>query len=144
MRVLMFVLLAAGCGATTPATDLEALNRRVTSLERRLNEMEQGKSAKGKPAAAPGAEGDDAAGEAPAAPVVKVEVKAEGDAKKVVVKKGKRPFQVPGQVPIGDATIWASFEEGVDPTEVAKIKLEEGKPLTITCSSADKTCKPKP
>ncbi len=127
-----------GCGAAGQDEKLEELSRKVATLEKRLKTLEGGKKgAKGKSAKGKSKSGKGKA-KAPAGPKAKVEVA--GDAVKVLLTNGKRKFTLPGEVPVGEYTVLASFEETAEPAQAGAATVTEGKTTTLTCTTADKAC----
>lgn len=135
--------LLTGCAGTAQQEKVDELTKKVATLEKRVKALESGKGkkapkgkapAKGKSKAAPkGAKGKTATGPA-------TEVKASGDAKKVLLTDGKRKFPVPGKVPAGEYSILASFEETAQPAQSGTLTVTD-QPVTIQCVAADKACK---
>lgn len=128
-----------GCSAAGQDEKLEELSRKVATLEKRLKAVEGGKKGKGK-----AAKGKSKAGKTktkapvPVGPKAKVEVA--GDATKVLLTNGKRKFTLPGDVPVGEYTVLASFEESAQPAEAGTATVTEGKVTTLTCTLAEKAC----
>jgi hypothetical protein len=131
VTALTSLSLAAACGrAPEPNVDPQALARRITSLERRMLEVEEGKSRKPGDATAPGD--------------VRVEVTVEGTFRKVVLRDARGPYPVPGPAPVGDLAVWATFADGDEPAEVGRAMIIEGRPAVIACDAAARTCAMKP
>jgi hypothetical protein len=129
--VAALIALCAGCGrATEPNVDPAALARRITSLERRMLEVEEGRSRKPGEGTAPGD--------------VRVEVTVEGTYRKVVLRDARGPYPVPGPAPVGDLAVWATFAEGDEPAEVGRAMIAEGRPAVLVCDAAARRCALKP
>lgn len=152
-------LMLAGCADTSKLeAEVSDLKRRVTQLEKGGAKGAKAKGAKGakakggkakggkaKGAKAKGgkakggkAKGGKAKGKAPAGPKVVVELT--GDATKVSLNNGKRGFTVPGAVPVGDYTIQAAFAGDAALADMGEVTVEPGGTVTLTCSSASRTC----
>jgi hypothetical protein len=135
-------LVACGRGAQTEtAQDVDALTRRVTSLERRMQQMEGGE----RPQAEGKAHEGDAKGEAKpdgdkAERPGKATVALVGDALQVQLLHNKRKLPVPGPVPPGEFEVEAVFTEGEAPAVVGKVTVPAEGSVTITCAAATKTC----
>lgn len=144
MRLALSLVLLAACGRgaqTETAQDIDALTRRVTSLERRMQQMEggergqtEGKAHEGEAKAEVKPEGDRA--ERPG----KATVELTGDAVSVQLLRNKRKVAVPGPVPPGEFEIEAVFAEGEAPGVVGKLTVPAEGSVTITCASATKSC----
>jgi hypothetical protein len=131
LAVLLSLAGAAACGrGAEPNTDPQALARRITSLERRMLEMEEGRAAKPGATEAPGD--------------VRVEVQVEGTYRKVVLRDARGPYPMPGPAPLGDLAVWATFAEGDEPAEVGRAMIAAGRPAVIVCDAAARTCALKP
>lgn len=129
--------LLGGCGSASQDEKIEELSRKVATLEKRVKAAEGGKKgAKGK-----AAKGKSKAGKTkapPAGPKARVEVA--GDATKVLLTNGKRKFTLPGDVPVGEYTVLAAFEESAQPAQAGAATVTEGKTTTLTCTTASKAC----
>lgn len=147
-RILLLtsLTLLAACGRGADQTqEIEALKRRVTSLERRISELSPEAKKPAKPA-----EGAEAAkGEAKAEPDPEAEgagkavVSATGDAVEVQLMRGKRKVSLPATVPPGEYTVQAVFAEGQPATPAGTITLTAGQQLSLECKADTKTCTPK-
>lgn len=130
------------CGGGGDKESTEALNRRVTSLERRLGDVEDklagGKAEPAAPAAAekPADEkrhGDHKGGKDGVA------VTAEGDAQQVVLRHKQKTAPLPAEIPPGTYTWEATFADGGAPVS-GSITLVAGTPAAVVCTAATRSC----
>jgi len=152
------LMLGSACADTTK------LEAEVSDLKRRVSQLEKGGGAKGakakagkakagkagkakagkakagkaKAGKAKGGKAKGGKAKAPAGPKVVVELG--GDATKVSLNNGKRGFSVPGPVPVGSYTIQAAFAGDAALADVGSLQVAEGSTITVTCSSATRTC----
>ncbi|HMV67989.1 MAG TPA: hypothetical protein PKA64_14175 [Myxococcota bacterium] len=141
LTLSLLVLTACGRGGDQ-AQEIDALKRRVTSLERRLSELDAGgkKPAKADEGEEPkrpegGGHGEDSA--------LKAVVSYEGDAVSVELMRGKRKFSLPTSVVPGEYTVHAVFAEGEEPAEAGTIDLKAGSRVVLACSAGSRACAPK-
>ena len=161
MRPMVWIVVASfltGCGANETAAltdEVEALTRRVATLEQKVKRLEGGKPAKGgkngkvgkgKTDKSKGGKGktDKSKGgknekaKKPATP--KGTVKVTGDAVKVMVANDKRKFAVPNQLAPGSYTVMAAFGAETTLTEYGPLELAEGQTVSIDCQSTVRRC----
>jgi len=157
-----------GCGANEAAAltdEVEALTRRVATLEQKVKRLEGGKPAKGgknskvgkgktdkskggkgKTDKSKGGKGktDKSKGgknektKKPAPP--KGTIKVTGDAVKVMVANDQRKFAVPNQLAPGSYTVMAAFGAETTLTEYGPLELAEGQTVSIDCQSTVRRC----
>lgn len=142
---LTSLLLLGACGrGPDPTQEIEALKRRVTSLERRLSELDNGGKKPTKPGdGGPQADAPKADGEEGGEPSPKSTITVTGEAFEVALMRGKRKLSLPATVPPGEYTIQAVFEEGQPPTAAGSITVTPGSQVTLECKAETKACTPK-
>jgi hypothetical protein len=146
---VLALLSTTACGGGDQAS-METVNRRVTSLERRIGELEAelagGKDgqAKGSPTKAEdedkrahgehGKGGDHAKGGKDGVPVT-----AEGDATQVVLRHKQKSAPLPAEIPPGTYTWEATFADAGPPVS-GSITLTAGTPAVVACTAATRSC----
>lgn len=150
MRFGLCLLLwsLAACGGSD-AGKVEELEKRVTQLERRVRAMEGRRGGERARAAQGGRQGGPAArrpggargpGKGPPSDGATVaNVKATGDASRVVLVGEKRRVRLPGPVPEGTYRVMAGFSDG-QPVEAGQIQVRGGHDLTLRCVASSRTC----
>lgn len=168
-RISILVLLLTSLVSMTSCSsdsvtkeDLDAVKRRLTSVEKRVKAVE-GKGAGGGAAKAGKAKGGGGGAKAkkkgggkekkkgggkkkggePNAPTENlgpvVQVDVEGEVSKVVLMKARKKYSVPGEVPADDEyTILAVFPD-TKPMEAGRIEIGD-EPVTVTCDASTQTC----
>jgi hypothetical protein len=137
IAALLSTSLACGRGSQDQAQEIDALKRRVTSLERRIASVEGNapKSTK--------TEGEGAT-EPAAAPPTKNNVDLNGDAARVVLVHDKKRVPLPGSVPPGEYELWAMYAAGEAPEQSGTVTVTADQPLVVTCAAAARTCSAAP
>lgn len=127
MRPVWIALGLGACAADPQQTEeIEALKRRVTSLERRIGEID------GNTVEAARSRGD---GERAA----KGTVALEGDATKVMLFARGRRVPVPGPVAAGEYVVQVQFGSDT-PIDAGPATVVADATLTVTCTAETKSC----
>lgn len=172
MRTMVWMVLAAlavGCAGNDTAKlqdDVDALTKRVSSLEQKVKRLEgggkakggkakggkakggksaKGKSAKGKTDKAKGGKTDKAKTDKPktdkaAKSGPKGTLKVGGDAVKVMVADDSRKWAVPNTLPPNTYTMLAAFGAETTLAEFGTFELKADETYTIECKSELRTC----
>ena len=145
VAAMAWLVWLSGCATATERsqdTKIDALERRVTSLERRLGVPEQGANDKRRGKAKASQEspkGAKAAADGPGADGPKVAVQVDGEAQ-VHLMRQRRKYAVPGSVPLGVYSVMAQFDGQARASKVGMLKAEDGQPAVVSCDAAAKTC----
>jgi hypothetical protein len=143
---MLAMALTIGCSSSNEAAQndkIDALERRVTSLERRLGGDDKGSKRKGRKAppaneaAAAKSKTKVKGGKAPAAE--KATVRVDTDVAVHLLKQRKR-FDIPGPVPPGTYKVMATFP-GAKAEGAGSITLAAASEVTLTCDPDAKLCK---
>jgi hypothetical protein len=169
MLWMTLAALGAGCAANDTAAltdEVEALKRRVATLEQKVKRLEGGKGGKapakggknkgGKNDKAKGGKGKTdkskggkgktdkskgGKGEKSKQPAAdKGTVKVTGDAVKVMLADAQRKWAVPNQLAAGPYVIMAAFGEEKTLSEVGTATVVAGQTVTVSCAAATRTC----